>query len=206
MFETMQESTSQSPISVLKHDLYREKIIALLEPSIRALVLVSQTNNGLWKRNGFSLLSQVYFYSNIKCRHDMFDRDILCLQMGASVMEPNEFIINLLTHYNLCEYFMDSNFDMTKASSFPDELKQIESFLPIAEDFLELLIHIISERYDPDLSQIEYVNKIEREVIQQLCISPMPHSDLVKNIHSDNEKIFTEKELNAVLSRIATFK
>ena len=37
----------------------------------------------------------------------MFDRDILCLQMGASVMDPNEFLVNLLTHYDLFEYFTE---------------------------------------------------------------------------------------------------
>ncbi len=78
--------------------------------------------------------------------------------------------------------------------------------MPISEDFLELLIHIISERYEPELSHIEAIDKIEREVIQQLCISPMPHSDLVKNIYSDIEKSLTEQELNTVLSKVAVFR
>ena len=55
------QPNSSSTFSLLKHDLPKQKMIALLEPSIRALVLVSQTNCGLWKRNGFSLLSQVRF-------------------------------------------------------------------------------------------------------------------------------------------------
>ena len=74
----------------------------------------------------------------------------------------------------------------------------------MSEDFLELLIHIVSERYEPCLSQIEASKKLEREVIHQLCVSPMPHSDLVKNIYSDNEKYTSE--LESVLNRIANFK
>lgn len=100
-------ASSPAAYAALKHDLAEHKMIALLEPSLRSLVLVAQTNAGLWKRNGFSLLSQVYFYSNIKCRHDMFDRDIACLQMAASAMQPNEFIANLLAHYNLFEFFTE---------------------------------------------------------------------------------------------------
>jgi hypothetical protein len=100
-------ASSPPAFAALKHDLAEHKMLALLEPSLRALVLVAQTNAGLWKRNGFSLLSQVYFYSNIKCRHDMFDRDVACLQMAASVMEPNEFLANLLTHYNLFEFYTE---------------------------------------------------------------------------------------------------
>lgn len=55
------QSSSQSSLSCLKHDLPKAKMIALIEPSLRALVLVSQTNAGFWKKNGFSLLSQVNF-------------------------------------------------------------------------------------------------------------------------------------------------
>lgn len=50
---------SRSPLSSLNHSLSMPKKLCLLEPSIRSLVLVTQTNAGLWKRNGFSLLSQV---------------------------------------------------------------------------------------------------------------------------------------------------
>jgi len=84
-----------------------KKMLGLIEPSLRALCLVYQTNNGFWKRNGFSLLSQVYFYSNIKCRFEMFDRDVLCLQMGLSQMDPNEFLINLLCRFGLYPFLIE---------------------------------------------------------------------------------------------------
>lgn len=74
----------------------------------------------------------------------------------------------------------------------------------MSEDFLELLIVLISERYEPFMSQIDATKKMEREVIHQLCVSPMAHSDLVKNIYPDNEKY--TNELESVLSRIAIFK
>ena len=190
-------------LSSLKYDPPKEKMIALIEPSLRALCLSIQTNIGLWKRNGFSLLSQVYFYSNIKCRQEMFDRDVLALQVGASVMEANDFIINLLHHYGLYEFFTNDSFEIPTVDTVLDEHK-LEFLLPLVEEFLELLIYVISERYDVCLSQTESSNKLEREVIHQLCISPMPHSDLVKNIYPDNEKY--TNELESVLNRIATVK
>lgn len=58
-FKTIREQLQSVNLIGLKYDLLNEKMIALIEPSIRALVLVYQTNNGFWKRNGFSLLSQV---------------------------------------------------------------------------------------------------------------------------------------------------
>lgn len=79
-----------------------------------------------------------------------------------------------------------------------------EYLLPMSEDLLELLITLVSERYETYLSHIEPIEKMEREVIHQLCVSPQAHSDLVKNIYPDNEKY--TNELESVLSRIATFK
>ena len=181
------QSSTLNHLSSLKHDLPKQKAINLLEPSIRALVLVSQTNAGLWKRNGFSLLSQVYFYSNIKCRQEMFDRDILCLQMGASIMDPNDFLVNLLSHYGLFAFLTDDAFELPSEST-SDDLK-LEYLIPLSEDFLELLIQIISERYEPFISQIESSKRLERECIHQLCVSPMAHSDLVKNVYPDNVKL-----------------
>lgn len=83
------------------------KLLGLIEPSLRALCLVYQTNNGFWKRNGFSLLSQVYFYSNIKCRFEMFDRDVLCLQMGLAQMDSNEFLIDILHRFGLYQFLIE---------------------------------------------------------------------------------------------------
>jgi hypothetical protein len=79
-----------------------------------------------------------------------------------------------------------------------------EYLLPMSEDFFELLIILVSERYESFISQIDPIKKMEREVIHQLCISSLAHSDLVKNIYPDNEKY--TNDLESVLNRIATFK
>lgn len=79
-----------------------------------------------------------------------------------------------------------------------------EYVVSMSEDLLELLIILISERYESFLSQIDPIKKMEREVIHQLCVSPMAHSDLVKNIYPDTEKY--TNDLESVLERIATFK
>lgn len=74
----------------------------------------------------------------------------------------------------------------------------------MSEDFLELIIVLVSERYEQYISHIDSIMKMKREVIHQLCVSPMAHSDLVKNIYPDNEKY--TNELESVLNRIAIFK
>ena len=133
----------------------------------------------------------------------MFDRDILSVQMGASIMDSNEFLIDLMSHYGLFDYLTNDNFEIVKKDKLED-FEKLEYFAPMAQDFLELLIYVFSERYNPNMSQIEPSKSLEREVIHQLCVSPMPHSDLVKNIYPDSEKYTSE--LETVLARIATFK
>jgi E3 ubiquitin-protein ligase UBR2 len=76
--------------------------------------------------------------------------------------------------------------------------------MPLSEDFLELLIHIVSEKYEPFISQMDPSSRLERECIHQLCISPMAHSDIVKSIYPDNEKYTNELEF--VLGKVATFR
>lgn len=206
-FNSIQEhihGNSSNAISSLKHDPAPVRMHGLIEPSLRALVLATQSNAGLWKRNGFSLVSQVYFYTNIKCRQEMFDRDLLSLQVGASVIEPNEYLVNMMHRFGLYDFLTNENFEPSTSTEAHHDLFKLDYLIPLTEEFLEILIYIISERYDPLMSQIQPSNKLEREVIHQLCISPMPHSDLVKNIFPDNEKY--TNELESVLARLATKK
>jgi len=55
----------------------------------------------MWKRNGYSLLNQLFFYQNVRCRADMFDKDIIALQIGASLIESNEFVLHVLNRFSL---------------------------------------------------------------------------------------------------------
>lgn len=111
--------------------------------------------------------------------------------------------------HDLClhlDFDKSESFDTATAANFPEELKHTEYLLPISEDLLELLIHVVSEVYECEVSEIDQLKKVEREVVQQLCIAPMAHSDIVKNVYTDTEKLASEQEINSVLSRVAVFK
>ncbi|TNN26487.1 E3 ubiquitin-protein ligase UBR2 [Liparis tanakae] len=53
----------------------------LIELPLRCLVLCAQVHAGMWRRNGFSLINQIYYYHNVKCRVEMFDKDMIMLQV-----------------------------------------------------------------------------------------------------------------------------
>jgi E3 ubiquitin-protein ligase UBR2 len=45
------------------------------------MAMIAQVHAGMWRRNGFALLNQLFFYHNVKCRAEMLDRDVLMLQV-----------------------------------------------------------------------------------------------------------------------------
>uniref|UniRef100_A0A8B9KQN1 E3 ubiquitin-protein ligase n=1 Tax=Astyanax mexicanus TaxID=7994 RepID=A0A8B9KQN1_ASTMX len=163
---------------------------AFAEHSLRCVVLVAQVAAEMWRRNGLSLVSQVYYYQDVKCRDEMFDKDAIMLQIAASKMDPNHFIMLVLLRFELFEVFNGN-------CSSKDQWNRL------TEEMLYLLIIIIGERYVPGISIVTKEDVTMREVIHLLCIEPMAHSSLVKGL-PENES--HETGLESVISKVATFK
>lgn len=172
----------------------------IIEPVLRALVLISQVHAGMWRRNGYSLLNQIYLYHNSKCRMEMLDKDIVILQMGASLIDSNEFLIHVLNKFNLLKW-AQPNFELNLLNGSEDE--SIRQTINLVEEFLTLIITIVGERYTPGVGKVTFDDCIKKEVIQQLCVEPMPHSELNKTLSSIVED---EECLEKVINEVAVFK
>ncbi|KAG7238534.1 hypothetical protein INR49_030807, partial [Caranx melampygus] len=169
--------------------------IYLAEYPLRCVVLAAQVAAEMWRRNGLSLVSQVYYYQDVKCRDEMYDKDILMLQIAASKMDPNHFLMLILLRFELFDYFNGSC-----SSKDQDELVQWNR---LTEEMLYLLIVIVGERYVPGISHVTREDVTMREVVHLLCIEPMAHSSLVKGL-PENES--HETGLESVITKVATFK
>ena len=71
--------------------------------------------------------------------------------MGACVMDSNEFLISILDKFGLQAFYTDDNFehDFYKDKENQAESvagKKLEYLILMSEYFLELLIHVLSER------------------------------------------------------------
>ncbi|KAI5739939.1 hypothetical protein M8J77_025327 [Diaphorina citri] len=172
----------------------------LIEPVLRTQVMISQVHAGMWRRNGYSLLNQIYFYHNVKCRNEMLDKDIILLQIGASLIESNEFLIHVLNKFNLINWVY-VNFESNSLKN-PEE-ESIRQTISLVEEFLHLLILITGERYMPGIGRVASDDCIKKEIIQQLCIKPLPHSELNKALPDDSNH---ETGLERVINEIADFK
>ena len=68
------------------------------------LLPLPQVHAGMWRRNGFSLINQIYFYHNVRCRQEMLDRDVMLLQIVATLIDSNEFLVHILNRFNLMNW------------------------------------------------------------------------------------------------------
>lgn len=171
----------------------------IIEPVLRTQVMIAQVHAGLWRRNGYSILHQIYFYHNVKCRNEMLNRDIILLQFGASLIESNDFLIHLLNKFKLMEW-ADLEFENLLKRGEEDSLRQT---ITLVEEFLALLITILSERYVVGVGKVSEKDCIKKEIIQQLCIKPMSHSELSKAL-PDTENHDTN--IDSIIEEIATFQ
>uniref|UniRef100_A0A8C2DRD5 E3 ubiquitin-protein ligase n=1 Tax=Cyprinus carpio TaxID=7962 RepID=A0A8C2DRD5_CYPCA len=167
----------------------------LAEQPLRCVVLAAQVCADMWRRNGLSLVSQVYYYQDLKCRDEMFDKDIIMLQIAASKMDPNHFLMLVLLRFEL--------FDVFNGNSSSKDQEVVKQWNRLTEEMLYLIIIIVGERYVPGISNVTKEDVTMREVIHLLCIQPMAHSSLVKNL-PENES--HETWLETVVSKVAIFK
>ncbi|KAM6961047.1 E3 ubiquitin-protein ligase UBR1 [Aplochiton taeniatus] len=166
-----------------------------VEHPLRCVVLAAQVSAEMWRRNGLSLVSQVYYYQDVKCRDEMYDKDILMLQIAASKMDPNHFLIMILLRFEL--------FDIFNGSSSTKDHELLKQWNRLSEEMLFLLIVIVGERYSPGISNVTREEVTMREVIHLLCIEPMAHSSLVKGLPENGSH---ETGLETVIPKVATFK
>ncbi|XP_011482545.1 E3 ubiquitin-protein ligase UBR2 isoform X1 [Oryzias latipes] len=171
----------------------------LIELPLRCLVLCAQVHAGMWRRNGFSLINQIYYYHNVKCRLEMFDKDTIMLQAGASMMDPNHFLMMVLSRFELFHIF--SSADIRKR--FREANKDFVQQNTLIEEMLHLIIMVIGERYVAGVGKVEPLEEVRREIIHQLSIRPMAHSELVKALPENGNK---ETGLERVIDSVALFK
>ncbi|KAG8449458.1 hypothetical protein GDO86_016202 [Hymenochirus boettgeri] len=178
---------------IAPEELQVERII---EDPLRCLVLVGQVAAEMWRRNGLTIVSQVFYYHDVKCREEMYDKDILMLQIGASCMDPNSFLLLLLQRYELEEAF-------TKVAVPTKDMDLARQRNILIEEMLHILICITGERYVPGISDITREECTMREIIHLLCIEPMAHSAIANSLpETENTDICLDK----LISKVATFK
>lgn len=172
----------------------------LIEYPLRTLAMAAQVHAGLWRRNGYAVMHQVYNYLHVKCRADMFDKDVIMLQVVASFLDSDYLLVAMLDKFDLLEWsrfaFDESKYDQEK----------LTQRLTIAESFLSLLIAIVGERYIPGVGRVSAGEFMRREIVHKLCLRPMTHSELIKNLPLVDNELEDEEGVDGIIESVSIFK
>ncbi|ULU11742.1 hypothetical protein L3Y34_015265 [Caenorhabditis briggsae] len=178
----------------------------LYELALRVLVLCAQTNASLWRRNGFSLVNQIHNYFSPLCRSEMFDRDVLMMQVGAALTPPLKFIIHLLHRFRL-DKWATTEFEQDKAAAAqtkPESEDLSKTMVLIAEEFFQCLILIFSERYTYGVGKTNPLDGLKREVVHILCTGSHTFSHIQQKVSHDNNT--KRVSLHEAVNQVADFR
>lgn len=168
----------------------RQSMIDIMEPSLRTEVMIAQFRSGMWRRNGYSLVNQILYFHGASMRKEMFDRDILVLQECAAMYDPNEFMIHLLNKFNLLKWIdLETLRDVAKLPIRLSNDEILAQTMSLGEEFLQLLLTIVGERYRVGVGKVAEEDVIKNEIIQLLCISPTTRSDLTQKLFVNDTEL-----------------
>ena len=172
----------------------------LMEPILCTQAMIAQVHANMWRRNGYSLLHQLYFYRNVRCRTEMLDRDIVGMQIGAALIESNQYLIHILNKFNLIEWIQPQYEESLSGASPTDDdfIRQ----LSMIDEFLELLIVIIGERCVPGVAHVTEEDRAKKEIIQLLCIKSYSRSELNRSLPDAYNATFVQD----IIDQVAVFK
>lgn len=200
------DATGLTDVEVYIRQQMRKMASTLYEMPLRVLVLCAQAYAQLWRRNGFSLVNQIHNYYSPLCRTEMFDRDLLMMQVGAAIRSPTDFLLHIICRFRLIQWADQSgDYGSKHTTPFgkmePEETGKI--IVILAEEMLHLLIMIIGERCNPGVGKCTFTEKMQREVIHVLCTGPQPFSLIQKKISHD--PMVERISLHNVVSSVANF-
>lgn len=168
-------------------------MIDIMEPSLRTEVMIAQFRTGMWRRNGYSLVNQIIYFSGALMRKEMFDRDILLLQECAAMCEANKFMIHILNKFNLINWVKSETTREAlvgpKAVSFHNDEDIMTQTMSLGEEFLQILLTIVGERYRVGVGKIQEEDVIKHEIIQLLCIGPYTRSEIAQKLYANDSEI-----------------
>ena len=150
----------------------------------------------MWRRNGYSVVEQIRVYTDARCRKEMQDQDILMMQIGASLMNPDDYLTHLVHKFQLSQW-AEPDFDIME----DDSVRQTTT---LVEEFFSNLIVLVSERYTPGVGKVSSEDGLRREIIQLLCEEPMAHSHLNRSI-TEGLTQYSESQMERVVKSVANF-
>ena len=175
-----------------------DALLVMFDYPLRVCAWLAQMKAGMWVRNGMSLRHQMGQYKGVTQRDVGYHRDLFLLQTALVTCEPSRVLASMIDRYGLTDWVAD------KFQSPPS--CEDAQLLDIAEDFVHLLIVLLSDRASlipdndgPD-SQLIAVRK---DIIHTLCFKPLSYSDLTARL---TERAQETQGFQALLDSMTNFR
>ncbi|OQR81787.1 hypothetical protein THRCLA_11410 [Thraustotheca clavata] len=177
-----------------------EDILLILDAPLKCLVMSSQIQSNLWRRNGDeNMITQLFNYSALPYCVNYRDSDLFLLQIGITLLGPEHILQLILDRYQLCHYFKLT--DKKSEIEFDEE-----QTTHMVEELLRLLIVLGTNV--PSSTGAEYEEDfLTNEMLHHLMVKFSSFSELSENIAlplGGQETISTAR-LEPVLGKLATF-
>ena len=171
---TVQELQEPPPYETLVPNHNPETyLMAMFDFPLRVCAWLAQMKAGMWVRNGLSLRHQMGTYRNVSNRELGHHRDIFLLQTAMVICDPSRVLAAVVDRFCM-EDWMRGHY-VLRAGFEPSQQ------LDVAEDFIHLLIVLLSDRTSLIPAETEreaQVSALRREIAHILCFKPLSFSDL----------------------------
>ncbi|EON65513.1 hypothetical protein W97_04751 [Coniosporium apollinis CBS 100218] len=199
LFSVQELREAPAPLRALTPDLNPDQyLLAAFDFPLRVCAWLSQMRAGMWVRNGITLRHQMSTYRGVIQRDVAYQRDIFLLQAAMVLCSPAAFLASVVDRFGLLEWVTGS---FTVRPGWEDT-----QTIDVAEDFIHLLIVLLSDRASLVPSENDgkpQINAIRRDIAHILCFKPLSHSELTQRL---SEKIQEADEFADILSEMTKFR
>lgn len=173
-------------------------LMVLFDYPLRVCAWLAQMKASMWVRNGLSLRHQMGQYRAVSNRHTAHQHDVFLLQVALVVCEPNRVLMSIVDRFGMSDW-MRGKFSLAEGI---DDAQMLD----VAEDFVHLLIILLSERTNLQPLESEAQQQaisIRRDLTHVLCFKPLSYSDLCQRVAERFQEL---DEFQDILSEMTNFK
>lgn len=196
--DDLQTDVNSTGASVPLHDP-DDYLLAMFDFPLRVCAWLAQMRAGIWVRNGITLRHQMTQYRSVSQRDVSHQRDLFLLQAALVLCDPETFLASMIDRFEMTGWV--SGKYQASQSNFEDA-----QTLDVVEDFVHLLIIILSER--TSLSPVEENSEIHlaamrRDIAHVLCFKPLSFSDMTARL---SDRIQNMDEFPTILREMTTYR
>jgi E3 ubiquitin-protein ligase UBR1 len=196
--ELRQAPTSAGYKSQIPDHQPEDHLLALFDFPLRVLAWLAQLRAGMWVRNGITLRHQMTSYRGFPRRELSYQRDIFMVQTAFAILPPATVLASVIDRFDITA--------LVRGDYNLKEGKEEQQQLEVAEDFVHLLIILLSDRAhllplesDPD----PQLSTARRDVVHNLCFKPLSYSSLCSHIA---DKFSDTDAFDQLVQEMTTFK